>query len=87
MSVAVKVSPPKTNAFSVNLYPTLSGPTLLPLSLINDPPPRPIEIISGILKFVLTPPTSVAIADCLGKPALIYPTSDVVPPISTIIES
>ena len=70
ISVVVKVSPPNTFAFSVNKYPTLSGPFLLPFYLTILPPPKPIETMSGNLKLVLTPPTSVATADCLGKPCL-----------------
>ena len=43
----------------------------------------PIETRSGILKFVLTPPTSTALEDCLGNPLTRIPARVVVPPMST----
>ena len=84
MSDKVKVFPPIMRDSVITLYPTESGPTeteSLPGRTIV-PPPSPIEIRSGILKLVRTPPTSIAAEDSRGKPSTKIPTSAEVPPTS-----
>src|SRR5712692_6320534 len=77
--------PPQAIHLVTMLYPTLSGPIVTSPStfLTTLPPPLPIETRSGILKFVLTPPTSTALEDCLGNPLTRIPARVVVPPTST----
>ena len=51
------------------------------------PPPSPIEMMSGIRKFVRTSPISTSVDASRGKPFMRTPTSDVVPPMSTTTAS
>ena len=55
----------------------------LPSSRTILPPPSPKALISGMRKFVRTPPTFIIRFDSLGNPFCKTPISDVVPPIST----
>ena len=87
ISVAVRVSPPKTKACVTRLWPTDCGPMVLPSSDTTLPPPRPTATMSGMRKLVRTPPTSTARLLSRGKPPRSTPISLVVPPISTTIAS
>ena len=71
-----------------SLKPTLSGPTVGDSkSLIRLPPPRPIDMRSGIRKLVRTSQISTVAEASLGNPLTSTPTSDVVPPTSTTAQS
>ena len=85
MSVVVKVSPPKTRPSLTRRWPTDCGPIDIPLSRTKLPPPSPIVNISGMRKFVRTPPTFIWLLLSRGNPSARTPTSEVVPPMSTTI--
>lgn len=55
------------------------------MNFTSEPPPNPILIVSGILKFVLTPPTLTYADAGRGKPLINIATSVDVPPMSTTI--
>ena len=86
-SVAVRTSPPKTKPSVTSLWPTDCGPMVSPFSDTRLPPPRPSANMSGIRKFVRTPPILITLLDARGNPPFKTPISDVVPPISTTIAS
>ena len=85
ISVAVLIDPPNRRLRSVSCSPTLSGPMTIGEVVTMLPPPNAIDNTSGILKLVLTPPTSIATVDSLGNPFRKIPTSVEVPPISATI--